>query len=85
MFKNNKNSDHPESNQGPKDNHATLQSSALPAELWSVMHFTNPSPRNREFILPITYPMVELWGIQGMGFNKYVCWWYYGQDRPYLC
>ncbi len=39
-----KNSDKPELNQRPKDNHRTLQSSALPAELLSVyIHF---SPNN---------------------------------------
>ena len=32
-----KNSNQPESNQRPKDNHRTLQSSALPTELWLVL------------------------------------------------
>ena len=30
-----KNSDHPDLNQGPTDNCETLQSDALPAELWA--------------------------------------------------
>ena len=39
-----KNSVEPESNQRPKDNRITLQSSALPAELLSESEFLKPFP-----------------------------------------
>lgn len=43
-----KNSDQPESNQRPKDNRATLQSSALPAELWSASIFLSEDSLNSQ-------------------------------------
>ena len=41
-----KNSNQPESNQRPKDNYRTLQSSALPAELWLVLTTCEPMTLN---------------------------------------
>ena len=42
MIKKYKNSDQPESNQRPIDNYRTLQSTALPTELWSVLGTCDP-------------------------------------------